>query len=164
MLEVNPKKRASLWELRMHAWMKQTPQKRSFLSRLLTKRTRSSDALVKRTSPDPTEQPAKKSKSFQELRISKSTFQAETSSLKPVEEIVSELERVFSLLTIDYQPSPDKGVKYNCRDVIRNVKFEVEICKIDKLEGFKGIKIKKKSGSNYDFSALQENLRSLLKL
>lgn len=102
---------------------------------------------------------------YVELRVSKSSFKGETSTAKPTSAIILELQRVFNLMAIEYTNfNVDKGLKCNCTDKLKNVKFEVEVCKIDKLEGLKGVKLKKKSGNSYDWSALEENLLSLLKL
>lgn len=98
------------------------------------------------------------------LKTSKELFKAETISVKSTDDIRKELQRVFRLLNIQYRSKDVLQTKFTCIDSTRDVKFRVEICKIDVLDGLKGVKLKKKKGRNYDWSATEENLNSLLKL
>lgn len=98
------------------------------------------------------------------LKVSSDVFSAETTSCQSTDTIRQEIERVLNLMGIDFRATNPFLTQYECEDVSRNVKFIVEICRIKMLEELKGVKFQKKKGKKYDWSATQENLRSLLRL
>lgn len=98
------------------------------------------------------------------LKVSKEVFSAETSSCLSTDRIKCEIERVLNLMGIEYRPTNPFFTQYECEDASRDVKFVIEICRIENLEGLKGVKLHKKKGKKYDWAATQENIHSLLKL
>lgn len=161
MLTVNPSKRATIEHVRNHEWFKLNVSRKGLINKFL-QRSKSSREVVK-SIPYEKESPKRVSNTDDALRVSKSSFKQEVSTWKPTELIQLELERVLNLLSISFQKN-DSSTKYICRDFIRKVKFTIEICRVHGLEGFKGLKMKRKTGSNYDMRAIEENFLSLLKL
>lgn len=97
------------------------------------------------------------------LRASKGAFTVETTTVKKVSEIQSEIERVLNMLLIPFKKS-SKGTKYTCMSQDSKLQVSIEICKISKLEGFKGIKFKRVGGDVWKYKDMYKSITGELRL
>lgn len=97
------------------------------------------------------------------LRVSKGAFTVETTTMKPVAQIKEEIERVFGVLNMTFKHTK-KGAGYSCKLPNSKVDVDIEICKVDKLEGIKGIKLKRASGDVWEYKEVYQKIISELKL
>lgn len=92
-----------------------------------------------------------------QLRVSKGAFTVETTTMKPFIQIKEEIERVLKVLNMTYKHTK-KGVGYSCKAPDSSVEVDIEICKIDKLEGIKGIKLKRASGDVWQYKVVYQRI------
>lgn len=90
-------------------------------------------------------------------------FKVETTTTKPLQEIFAEIERVFTLENIQFKKSKKRAV-YKCKSKTEKVQFELEICRIEKLESVKGLKFKRTSGDIWKYMQVYNSLSSQFKL
>lgn len=96
-----------------------------------------------------------------ELRVSKGAFTVETTTMKQVSEIEIEIERVLKHLEI---PFKKKGTKYAIKPKDSKLQVSIEICKISKLEGLKGIKFKRVGGDVWKYKEMYDSITKELRL
>ncbi|KAJ3101359.1 Serine/threonine-protein kinase par-1 [Phlyctochytrium planicorne] len=91
-------------------------------------------------------------------RVSKSMYAADTTSSKPPEEIIKELNRVFLQIGV---MSAWSGFKVYCS--AQNVEFQIEICQI-KGTHMHGLELRRKKGSTWTYQVVCRSIISQLKL
>nr|BAJ94976.1 predicted protein [Hordeum vulgare subsp. vulgare] len=91
------------------------------------------------------------------LRVSKGAFTVETTTRKTVPQIKIELERTFQVLDMAFKHTK-KGTGYTVKVPNSKVEVELEICKVDKLDGIKGIKMKRASGDIWEYKEIYNKI------
>jgi len=97
------------------------------------------------------------------LRTSRGRFNADTTTTKRVKDIRMELEKTFQTLGMTYTLN-SIGTAYVVKQTDSKVVIEVEICKIAKLPGFRGIKLKRQTGDVWEYHRLIRTILTVLHL
>jgi len=97
------------------------------------------------------------------LRTSKGRFSADTTTTKRLKDIRMELERAFAHLGLTYKLNSLKTI-YIVKKADSNVEMNVEVCKIAKLPGFRGIKLKRQTGDVWEYHRIIRRLLDTLHL
>ncbi|PRP85502.1 hypothetical protein PROFUN_06871 [Planoprotostelium fungivorum] len=97
------------------------------------------------------------------LRVAKGAFTFETTTNRPLQEITEELERVLGAMGMLWKRGK-RGHSYKVKLIKKNLKLEIEICKVEKMEGLKGIKFKRVRGDTWEYKNLYQQICQNLKL
>jgi len=97
------------------------------------------------------------------LRVAKGAFTFETTTNRPLVEISEELERTLGAMGLVWKRGK-RGHSYKAKLIKKNLKLEIEICKVEKMEGLKGIKFKRVRGDTWEYKAVYQQICDSLKL
>jgi len=100
----------------------------------------------------------------QQLPVVKGAFNFETTTTKPLKEICEEIERALSKQDITVKRSKKAAMVYHCKVKKTKIQFDLEICRIEKLDGVKGLKFKRTVGDIWKYMEAYQEVCSHLKL
>eukprot|EP01117_Protostelium_nocturnum_P008052 TRINITY_DN2866_c0_g1_i1.p1 TRINITY_DN2866_c0_g1~~TRINITY_DN2866_c0_g1_i1.p1 ORF type:complete len:501 (+),score=195.28 TRINITY_DN2866_c0_g1_i1:668-2170(+) len=97
------------------------------------------------------------------LRTAKGAFTFQTTTSKPLVDVTNEIERVLHEMGTLWKRGK-RGHVYKVKMPLKNVKLEIEICKVEKMDGLKGIKFKRARGDTWEYKTLYQQICEKLKL
>jgi len=96
------------------------------------------------------------------LQLVGGAFKVETTTTKALKEIHEEIQRVLTMMNIEFKKK--KKAIYKCKFKPMKLKFELQICRIIKLEGVKGLKFKRIAGDFWNYMSTYQLICKQLKL
>jgi len=99
------------------------------------------------------------------LRTIDGAFNVSNTTTKDTPTIKLEVERVLSDMGIKFKLNK-KGIAYDCKlkNSAQSIRFTVEICKIKKLPGLRGLKFNRTKGTVFEFKDVYSRICSQLVL
>jgi MAP/microtubule affinity-regulating kinase len=92
------------------------------------------------------------------------TFNSNTTSSKSPDEIMTEILRFLNQKRINFHLSAKYLIECNHEDEKEPVKFEIEVCKLPRLNNLHGVRFKRLSGSSESYKEICEIILSSVKL